>query len=113
MGQCCAVSTGPRLSSGVPGDVEKSSQRFRPYWHRHLLAQIVGINAAGQAVCCAQGQAADPVVADVLLDFEDQPFTVVVHLYGVEEVGQLVGRNSMSTTVPITCTILPVAMSFS
>ena len=81
----------PQVVQGSAGDVEQAAQCFRPHGDGDALAGVNGLDAAGQPVGGAEGQAAHPVVADVLLHFQHQPLAVVVHLHRVEELGQFVG----------------------
>ena len=82
---------GAEVVQGGAGDVEEASEGFGADGDGDFVAGVVDVGAAGEAVGGAEGEAAGPVVADVLLDFQHQAVAGVVHFQGVKEVGELVG----------------------
>ena len=81
----------PQVVQRGAGDVEQAAQGFGADGDGYAGAGVGDFHAPGQAVGGAQGQAAHPVVADVLLHFQHQPLAVVVHLHRIEQPGQFVG----------------------
>ena len=73
------------------GDIKEAPQGFGAHGNGDLIAGVGHRGAARQAVGGAEGKAAGPVVADVLLHFQHQAFAGVVNLQGVKQIGQLVG----------------------
>ena len=81
---------GAQVVQWLPDNVKQPSQSFRTHGNTHLLAGIVHLHAPGQTVGSAQGQTADPVVAHVLLHFQNQLFSNVVQHKGIKQVGQFI-----------------------
>ena len=82
---------GSQVIQGRTGNVEKASQGFRPHGHHNPLSGVIHRNAPRQTIGGSQGETSDPVIANVLLDFQHQFFTAIVQVQGVKQLGQLVG----------------------
>ena len=83
-----------QVVDGVAEHVEHAPERFLADGNGDGLTRIDGGHAAGEAVGRVHGQGAHPVVADVLLDLDDEVGAVAaVDAEGVVDGGQLVGRE--------------------
>ena len=74
----------PQVVQGSAGNVEEAAQGFRAHRHGHLVAGIVDFRPSGQPVGGTEGETAGPVVADVLLHFQHEALSGVVHFQGVK-----------------------------
>ena len=75
-------------------DVEDSTQRALADRDSDRSAGVLRGRAAGQTVCGGHGDAADPVIAQMLLDLADDLDAVAAHdFYGVVDARQPSGRE--------------------
>jgi hypothetical protein len=75
-------------------NVEDAAEGHLADRHRDWAARVGGVDAAGEAVRSGHGHAADPVVAEVLLDFADDHLAVAAaDFHGVVDRGKPAGRE--------------------
>mgnify|MGYP007011251046 CR=1 FL=1 len=67
---------GLKAVDGLPKGVEQAAECRFAHWDRDGLAGIDGLHSARQAVGRTESQAADPVVADMLFDLENESLPV-------------------------------------
>ncbi len=74
--------------------VEEPAQGGAPDRHGDRATGVGHLLAAHQTLSGPKGEAADPVVADVLLDLEHQSISVgLADFHGAEQGGQFIGRK--------------------
>ncbi len=89
------LPTGPRPSIGSPSRLKTRPERFLADGHLHRFAGVDRFHAAHQAVGGPEGDAADAIAAQVLLDLagEANPHAlgsvVTLDLEGVIDLGQV------------------------
>ena len=84
---------GAKVVYGISDHVEQPAQRRFTDRHGNRPARVGYFDAACQSVGRAQGEASHPAIADVLFDFEHEPFAFEGQLQGAEYGGHLFGRE--------------------
>jgi hypothetical protein len=100
------------LVDGLADDVHDAAERGVAHRHGDRAAGVGHGCAAHEAFGRVHGDGAHGVLAEVLGDLEHEPLAVVVGLERVEDRRQG-PSNCTSTTAPITCVTLPVAVAMS
>ena len=77
----------------IADHIEDAAEGVRPDRYGNRAAGVFGGRAAAEAFCRVEREAADPVVAEVLLHLGDQGFAVHVDVDGVEQRGQIARRK--------------------
>ncbi len=83
---------GPSAIDGLPQDVEQTPQRRLPHWHGYRRPSRDSFHATTQTIGGIHGQAAYPLIAQVLLHLQYQlPFAVLRNLHGIVDLRKLLG----------------------
>ncbi len=82
--------------------VEDAAERHVAHRHRDGAAGVAHLDPAGQTIGGVHGHGPDAVVAEVLLDLEDQAASLAVAVVGVEldlervvDLGQIIGEGGL------------------
>ena len=90
----CLGANRSALVDRLANHVQNPSQRFGSDRDRDCCADVANIHSAAQAVGGAHRDRTHPVVAEVLLRFEDQgPSIVEGHFERVVDLGKSIGRE--------------------